>query len=70
MAKQIQINTWYNCQVDDSLELCKIVRRYHVLPNNVGVATWVVVCYYTGKDLFAGSLSMCRQWIEKRYIYG
>lgn len=52
----IEINRWYVCLIGQSEELCKITRFYLT-------ADWKVVCYYTGRDMFVGSLSDCRKWL-------
>lgn len=65
--KSIEINRWYVCLIGQSEELCKITRHYITGPyTNLPKGTWKVVCYYTGKDLFSGSLSDCRLWLRDR----
>lgn len=63
-VKDIDINRYYLCRVKDSDELCKIVR---CLPdvNSAGTRVYYykTVCYYTGHDLYIGTLSQCRQWM-------
>lgn len=60
---EILINTWYNCDIDDSgrFELCKICRSYDPL------AGWHIVTYYDGKEITTGDLRECFHWIERHY---
>ena len=59
--KDIEVNRWYVSLIGQSEELCKIT-RHHLTPD------WKVVCYYTGRDLFAGSLAECRAWLCDRLL--
>lgn len=59
--KDIEINRWYVSLIGQSEELCKITRHYLS-------SDWKVVCYYTGRDLFAGSLAECRTWLHDRLL--
>ena len=68
--KWIYINKWYNCQIGDDLELCKIVRRFKDMGNNGVLSYWVVTTWYTAKDIHRGNLGSCKKFIEERYIYG
>lgn len=66
--KSIEINRWYVCLIGQSEELCKITRYYITDPYvpNKKNSGWEVVCYYTGRDLFSGSLADCRLWLRDR----
>lgn len=55
----ITINQWYITMINGSEEMCKIRRMYQT-------GDWKVVCYYSGKDLFAGTLKECREWLLMR----
>lgn len=58
-VKDIEINRWYVCLIGKNEELCKICHMHLT-------SDWKVVCYYSGKDLFAGSLAECRRWLLER----
>ena len=64
-------NQWYNCWYVDRPELCKITQAI-ITDTNTGaeVHAWRVVCYYTGKDIYTGTLKECRLWIEEHLIGG
>lgn len=70
MKKRIEVNTWYNCNIGNDLELCKIVRRSKNMGIYGVISVWVVTTWYTAKDVFTGSLGSCKKFIEERYIYG
>lgn len=55
----ITTNRWYVTLINGNEELCKIKRMY-LTPD------WEVVCYYSGKVLFAGTLIDCRKWLLER----
>lgn len=59
--KEIEINRCYVCLIGQNEELCKIT-RHHLTPD------WKVVCYYSGKDLYVGSLAECRDWLHDRLL--
>lgn len=59
--KDIEVNRWYVCLIGQREELCKIT-RHHL------TADWKIVCYYSGKDLYAGSLADCRKWLYDRLM--
>ena len=61
--KDMVINKWYNTLIGGNIELCKITHFYLA-------KDWSVVCYYSGKDLFVGSLSDCKKWLCERVIIG
>ena len=60
---EILINTWYNCDIDNSgrFELCKICRSSDPL------AGWHIVTYYDGREITSGDLRECFHWIERHY---
>lgn len=60
-AKDIEVNRWYVTLIGQSEELCKITRMYLT-------GDWKIVCYYSGKDLFAGTLAECRTWLCERLL--
>lgn len=66
-ARDIDINRWYVCLIGSDEELLKIRRK--VIPDsNTGVSVfcYAVVCYYSGKELYAGGLKDCRIWLRDR----
>lgn len=69
-VKKIDINRYYNCLIGDSYELCKI-RFWSATDVKTGVRVfnYAVSCYYTGKDLFVGTLAECREWLAERINY-
>lgn len=69
-SKNIEINRFYNCLIGDSYELCKIHRWFtDDVKTGVRVFNYAVSCYYTGKDLFVGTLAECREWLAERINY-
>ena len=68
---KISVNQWYNCQYPDHPELCKIIRAFITVPaTGAVVVAYKIVCYYTGQDLYTGSMAECKQWIENHLIGG
>ena len=66
-VKDIELNRWYCCLIGSSEELCKITRALIKDPNTgVTAIAYKVVCYYTGIDLYVGSLTDCRIWLRDR----
>lgn len=66
-VNDIKINKWYICLIGQSEELCKVTRHSYI-DRYTGQCkfSWKVVCYYTGKDLFAGELGDCKRWLRDR----
>lgn len=69
-AREIELNRWYNTHIGDSYELCK-VRLWSVYDAKTGVRVfnYAVTCYYTGKDLYVGTLAQCKSWLAERVCY-
>lgn len=70
-VKDIELNRYYLCRIQGSNqhELCKIVRCLpDINTNGTRVYWYKTVCYYTGKDLYIGTLAQCRQWMMDHMI--
>ena len=62
-------NSWYCCQLDSgSYELCRINSRKNRQPDGTVIYDYYVTTYYDGKELFAGSLKACSNWINSHWI--
>lgn len=67
----VDIDRWYGCYYIESNELCKVVRAtIDVQETGTKVFAYKVVCYYTGKDVYIGSLADCKQWIREHVVGG
>ena len=56
-------NNWFCCSIDgsDKVELCKIKL-------NRGIGTHSVITYYSGQEVYSGSIQQCKTWIENHWI--
>lgn len=67
---KVYTQQWYNCLINRP-ELCKVTQAAITDPaTGVVVHAWRVVCYYTGEDVYVGSLKECKQWIDEHSIGG
>lgn len=68
-ASEIEVNRWYNTLINQTIELCKIRRAFNIGGyDGLAQHDWIVISYYHGKELYAGSLGDCRKWLLERII--
>lgn len=65
---RIMIDTWYCCEFNNTVELCKICRCEQIEDYR-----WQIITFYDRKNIFYGTIKDCLKWIEenktdRRYI--
>lgn len=67
----VSYDSWFCCSIDsmDAMELCKIKRRKVDQINKADRKfEYYIITYYDGREVYSGSMTQCREWINKHWV--